>query len=229
MKPPIETIIAMAIILGRKIWRIPMSSVCGFFSGSAVEETGEGECALKRSKIAMAWRKWWSFDGFPSVASRTWGLHAHINPPFTPGFGFPNAVILTVAPKSALPSLRYQAAVVTRSLDISTSCLISAPQTAAASRRGSVKRGQGALGHSQASPSVVFRLVRDKLGGYEALLFGAKYDKARCDHRHLWSLEGPVSVRCSVECSVGPRRSARRNRPTYCCMRCNECQMFPVI
>jgi hypothetical protein len=44
-----------------------MSRVCGFFSGSAVEETGEGECALKRSMIAMVWRKWWSVDDFFQV------------------------------------------------------------------------------------------------------------------------------------------------------------------
>lgn len=44
---------AIAMMRGRKIWRNPISNICGFFSGSAVEEAGEGAFGLKRSNIAM--------------------------------------------------------------------------------------------------------------------------------------------------------------------------------
>lgn len=44
---------AMAMILGRKIWRMPISRIIGFFSGSIVDDAGERGAALKRSRIAM--------------------------------------------------------------------------------------------------------------------------------------------------------------------------------
>ena len=85
---------AMAMMRGRKIWRIPTSMLCGFFSGSAVEDAGEGELALKRSSIAIS--------GLGDVRSReirqsrtggSWEVFEHINPHFTPRVGVPNAVI----------------------------------------------------------------------------------------------------------------------------------------
>jgi hypothetical protein len=50
-----DTMHAIAMMRGLKIWRMPISIICGFFSGSTVEEAGEGACALglKRSSIAM--------------------------------------------------------------------------------------------------------------------------------------------------------------------------------
>jgi hypothetical protein len=53
MKPPIDTMMAIAMIRGRKIWRMPISRIWGFFSGSAIEDAGECGFALKRSSIAI--------------------------------------------------------------------------------------------------------------------------------------------------------------------------------
>jgi hypothetical protein len=53
MKPPIETTMAIAMIRGLKICFMPISRSWGFFSGSVVEDAGDGMPGLKRPRSPM--------------------------------------------------------------------------------------------------------------------------------------------------------------------------------
>ena len=86
LKPPIETITAIAMMRTRKISFILTSIICGFFSGSTIpDEAGEeeGRCLRNRSSIAMAgscWRK--SKKGEVMIRAGVVGILWPYKPPF---------------------------------------------------------------------------------------------------------------------------------------------------
>lgn len=104
IKPPIDTITAIAMIRGAKIFFIETSSICGFFSGSAiVDDAGEEPVfrPLKRSSIAMmvevVGRRQGGLRSYYHL--QTWGLRPPYKTPIPLHHrSLPNAVI-PLAPK----------------------------------------------------------------------------------------------------------------------------------